>query len=401
LQIALNRDTNIDVELTADGQWGENTKKAVIAFQEQYKLTPADGWVGKSTKLQLDKISRNIKFPKDKQIKRISLMTNISGTWNFESFKQRVEQYTHKKIKLTKKVKKIKKIKQVNNGYFIKHNDICESTEAHTCKNDFNTVRNLQIALSRDKNLNIKLKADGKWGEGTKKAVIAFQEKYKLAPADGWVGKSTKLQLDNISQHIRFPKDKQQTRVAMIKNNNYATYDYFRKSVNLRKSYKVFKDKKLLAKATGRNTSLKVDISEQRVRLYVNGKVALDSPCTTGAKHKFEPNTKIYRDKHTPKGTYRIMEKIADKRSTIFGDMYRNGKRVYHGDRRKYRGPKAKYKGASLKNWMRLTSGGIGLHASKYVKRYPGTNGCIRLPYHVAKTIFKKVRKGTKVSIVN
>ena len=60
-----------------------------------------------------------------------------------------------------------------------------------------------------------------------------------------------------------------------------------------------------------------------------------------------------------------------------------------------------KYVGASLKHWMRLTSGGIGLHASKYVKRYPGTNGCIRLPYHVAKTVFKKVKNGTKVSIVN
>ncbi len=74
---------------------------------------------------------------------------------------------------------------------------------------------------------------------------------------------------------------------------------------------------------------------------------------------------------------------------------------VYKGDRRKYRGPKAKYKGASLKNWMRLTSSGIGLHASKYVKRYPGTNGCVRLPHTVAKTIFSKVSTGTKVSIVN
>jgi len=135
----------------------------------------------------------------------------------------------------------------------------------------------------------------------------------------------------------------------------------------------------------------------------VNDKVALDSPCTTGAKHKFEPNTKIYRDKHTPKGTFKITEKISDKRSTIFGKFYRNGKMVYKGDRRKYKGSRKGlvYKGASLKNWMRLTSSGIGLHASKYIKRYPGTNGCIRLPYKISKTIFKNVRRGTKVSIVN
>ena len=49
---------------------------------------------------------------------------------------------------------------------------------------------------------------------------------------------------------------------------------------------------------------------------------------------------------------------------------------------------------------MRLTSGGIGLHASKYVKRYPGTNGCIRLPYGVSKTMFKHICKGTPVSVV-
>jgi peptidoglycan hydrolase-like protein with peptidoglycan-binding domain len=287
--------------------------------------------------------------------------------------------------------------------YFINHDDICDGTETHKCTNDYNTVRNLQIALSRDKKIDVDLKPDGKWGENTKKAVIAFQKKYKLNPADGWVGKSTKIKLDKISKKIKFPKDKQIKNVALLNNSikSDGSYKSFRNSTNLRKSYKVFRDHKLLAKANGRNTKLKVDISEQRVRLYVNGKVALDSPCTTGAKRKFEPNTKIYRDKHTPKGTYRIMEKIADKRSTIFGDMYRNGKRVYHGDRRKYRGPRAKYVGASLKNWMRLTSSGIGLHASKYVKRYPGTNGCIRLPYKVAKTIFKKVKRGTKVSIVN
>ena len=288
-------------------------------------------------------------------------------------------------------------------GYFTNHNDICDMELNDKCTNDYNAVRNLQIALSRDSKINVDLKADGKWGENTKNAVIVFQENYHLKPADGWVGKSTKEKLNKISKKIKFPKDKQVKNVALIDAKTSKNYTSFRKSVNLRKSFKVYQDKKLLAKANGRNTKLKVDISEQRVRLYVNGKVALCSPCTTGAKRKFEPNTKIYRDKRTPKGTFKITEKIADKRSTIFGDYYKGSKRVYHGDRRKFKGSKRglKYKGASLQNWMRLTSSGVGLHASKYVKRHPGTNGCIRLPYKVAKTIFKKVKKGTKVSIVN
>jgi lipoprotein-anchoring transpeptidase ErfK/SrfK len=162
----------------------------------------------------------------------------------------------------------------------------------------------------------------------------------------------------------------------------------------------VFKNSTLLRQANARNTKIKVDISDQRISLYVNGEVALSSPCTTGAKRKLEPNTGVIRDKRTPKGTFRIQEKIADKRSTIFGEFYRGGRKVYKGDRRKYHGS-GKYVGASLKHWMRLTSSGVGLHASAYVKRSPGTNGCIRLPYAVAGTIFEKVQTGTTVSIVD
>lgn len=274
------------------------------------------------------------------------------------------------------------------------YNDICETTNTQECENETSQVKNLQTALN--KSLNLELKTDGKWGENTKDAVIQFQEKHNLTPIAGYVGRKTKNKLDEVTQHITFTK-------VNLSSSTSDSYAVFKKKVNLRKSFKVFKNKKLLSKANGRNSHLKIDISEQRMRLYVNGKVALCSPCTTGSKRKLEPNTRVIRDKRTPKGVFKITEKITDKRSTIFGKYYRNGKMVYKGDRRKYRGSKKglRYKGASLENWMRLTSSGIGLHASKYVKRNPGTNGCIRLPFKVASTIFSKVKKGTKVSIVN
>jgi lipoprotein-anchoring transpeptidase ErfK/SrfK len=270
--------------------------------------------------------------------------------------------------------------------------DICESTNKQECINERSQVKNLQIALN--KSLNLELKTDGKWGENTKEAVMKFQEKYSLTPVAGYVGRKTKNELDKVTKGIVFEK-------VNIGIDTLGSYTAFKKKTNLKKSFKVFKNKKLLAKANGRNTHLKIDISDQRLIMMVNGKVALSSPCTTGAKRKLEPNTRVIRDKRTPKGIFKITEKISDKRSTIFGKYYRKGKVVYKGDRRKYKGPKAKYIGASLQNWMRLTSTGIGLHASKYVKRYPGTNGCIRLPFKVANTVFKKVKKGTKVSIVN
>jgi len=274
---------------------------------------------------------------------------------------------------------------------FKHYDDICERTQEQECINEETQVKNLQLALN--KTLGLSLRLDGKWGENTKNAVIAFQEKYHITPVEGYVGRKTTSKLDEVTKGIKF------TKVHLHQASD--SYEAFKKKTNLKKSFKVYKNKQLLAKANGKNTQLKVDISDQRLLMLVNGKVALSSPCTTGAKRKLEPNTKIIRDKRTPKGIFKITEKISDKRSTIFGKFYRNGKLVYKGDRRKYRGSKAKYVGASLKNWMRLTSSGIGLHASKYIKRYPGTNGCIRLPFDVANIVFKKVKKGTKVSIVN
>lgn len=282
------------------------------------------------------------------------------------------------------------------NHSFKTYDDMCEKVDNQECSNDIHQVRNLQIALNTDKNVNLNLKTDGKWGDHTKAAVVKFQKHYNITPAAGYVGAKTKNLLDKVAKNIKFPKVK-----TVASSSNASCYADFKKSTNLKKSFKVFKDKSLLSRANKKNTQLKIDISEQRVRLYVDGKVALCSPCTTGAKRKLEPNTRIIRDKSTPKGTFKITEKISDKRSTIFGKFYRNGKMVYKGDRRKYRGPKAKYEGASLKNWMRLTNSGIGLHASKYVKRHPGSNGCIRLPFKVAHTIFSKVNTGTTVSIVN
>ena len=283
---------------------------------------------------------------------------------------------------------------------FTSYADMCEISDGQECANNRDEVRHLQIALNADKSLGLHLATDGKWGEKTKEAVQKFQKKHKISPALGYVGRKTKIQLDKVSKDLKWHTVK----VAALNKEKAARsncYADFRKHTNLRKSYKVFKDPKLLCKANGKNTILKVDVSEQRVKLLVNGKVALSSPCTTGAKHKFEPNTKTYRDKHTPLGTFRIKEKIAAKKSTIFGEMYRNGKKVYHGDRRKYHGPKAKYVGHTMHHWMRLTSGGIGIHASKYIKRHPGSNGCVRLPFKIAKMIFSKVRPGTKVVVVN
>jgi len=297
--------------------------------------------------------------------------------------------------------------------------NICDASDK--CQNRSVEIKAVQYLLK--KRFDPTVEVNGEYSDSTKAIIKKFQAKNGL-PATGFVGTKTKIALNtllygtkptkavskknNSSKKLQKPAPAKNPEAKKVKfaqkkkKTNFSSYSSFRRSVDLKKSFAVYKDPKLLKIAKHAKTLIKVDVSEQRVKLVVNGKVALDAPCTTGAKRKLEPNTRTIRDKHTPYGTFRVMEKIAVKRSTIFGDIYKHGKLVYHGDRRKYRGSwkGAKFVGHPLKKWMRLTSGGIGLHASRYIKRYPASNGCIRLPSHVANTLFATVRKGTKVKVV-
>ena len=352
LQIALLSDKNLKVKIKPDGVWGTDTQAAVKMFQSHYRIKPADGWVGRSTKAKMDAVYHSRPFS------------------------------------------------------FAAHGDICEENDGQECPNDYAAVRNLQIVLNVDRNLTFKeqIDVDGIWGKKTFQGVMAFQKAYGMRQVDGWIGKGSKPVLDRITRGLVFPGVAKRYRAAPKAKSTFraksGSYAAFKHSNRYPKSYSVYRNNALLRKARKGNTKIVVDVSQQRIRLYVGSKVAIDSPCTTGARHKIEPNTRTYRDKHTPMGHFRITEKLADKRSSIFGKLYRGKKMVWRGDRRKYHGPKARYVGASLKNWMRLTSSGIGLHGSKYVKRYPATNGCVRIPFSVVRQIFKHVKVGTRVNIV-
>lgn len=167
-----------------------------------------------------------------------------------------------------------------------------------------------------------------------------------------------------------------------------STYEKFTEKEEYPKSYTAFKDEELLKQATSSNTSIQVDLSDQRVHLLVGDEVALDAPCCTGRS-----------EKKTPTGSFKLMEKIKDKRSNIYGTTYNGSTRVHGGDRRKYNGPSTRFVGSSLPYWMRVTGDGIGFHYSKNVKRYPASGGCIRLPMDTVTTIYSKVKRGTPVTI--
>ena len=169
-----------------------------------------------------------------------------------------------------------------------------------------------------------------------------------------------------------------------------AEYVAFKTRSDYQRTSEVYRNGALLAKARRRATerSIRVDLSDQRAQLLVEGRVALDTPVCTGKAGK-----------RTPTGTYPIKEKIRSKRSTIFGSLYRRGHKVFRGDRRRFRGRYDRFVGSSLPYWMRLTNTGVGLHASDYVHRYPKSNGCVRVPPEAIATMFAVVKEGTPVVI--
>jgi lipoprotein-anchoring transpeptidase ErfK/SrfK len=76
----------------------------------------------------------------------------------------------------------------------------------------------------------------------------------------------------------------------------------------------------------------------------------------------------------TPTGTFTVSQKDVDHHSSLYDD-------------------------ASMPYFMRLTDGGVGLHAG-FDPGYPASHGCVRLPMGMAQELFQHVDEGTPVQIV-
>jgi lipoprotein-anchoring transpeptidase ErfK/SrfK len=106
----------------------------------------------------------------------------------------------------------------------------------------------------------------------------------------------------------------------------------------------------------------------------------------------------------TPTGHFEVMEKVANKRSNLYGKIYGAGGKVVRSDAKAGRDPipsGARFEGAQMPYFLRLTNDGIGLHAGPIPRPgRPASHGCIRMPSKLAPVLFQHVDLGTKVSIV-
>jgi lipoprotein-anchoring transpeptidase ErfK/SrfK len=143
-----------------------------------------------------------------------------------------------------------------------------------------------------------------------------------------------------------------------------------------------------LARKPAGKVAVIVDLPDQHAYLLKGGEVVLSAPISTGREGY-----------DTPAGSYSVIQKDIDHRSSIYGAYVRDGVIVQENVdvRKDPRPPDTTFVGASMPYFLRIV-GGIGLHAG-YLPGYPASHGCIRMPESKAKRFFNASKVGTPVTV--
>jgi len=146
----------------------------------------------------------------------------------------------------------------------------------------------------------------------------------------------------------------------------------------------------LLEKTSTQPLSIVVSLSKQRVYLLVGGKVAVDSPISSGRRNGW-----------TPKGNFFVIEKDLNHHSSLYGNFVNGSGQVVRSgvSSKKDSAPSGThFSGAPMKFFLRLTLQGVGMHAG-ILPGYPASHGCIRLPHEMAEIIYSRVGLNTPVTV--
>ena len=135
-------------------------------------------------------------------------------------------------------------------------------------------------------------------------------------------------------------------------------------------------------------TSVEIDLQEQRAYLLQNGRPVLASPISSG------------RYGHLTKGgAFKILEKERAHYSSMYGkivDAYGNTV-VADADADMSVPRGGKFIPAPMHYFMRF-NGADGMHAG-YLPGYPASHGCVRMPEQNAIAFFNSVSAGTPVTV--
>lgn len=138
--------------------------------------------------------------------------------------------------------------------------------------------------------------------------------------------------------------------------------------------------------------SITINLSEQRAYFFKGGELAAVALVATG-KEGYS----------TPAGTFRIIEKTADKHSDTYGVIVDASGQVVNNDadvRVDPIPPGGRFEGAPMPYWMRIV-GAIGMHQGPIPEPgSPASHGCIRMSKLVAAEFFENAEVGMPVRVV-
>lgn len=169
------------------------------------------------------------------------------------------------------------------------------------------------------------------------------------------------------------------------------SYEHFVASREYPFTMKEYADAGLLKQAGAKKTFVVICLPEQRGRLYVDGRVALDWPVSTGVSSH-----------PTPAGSFKVLSKELDHHSSRYGTFRNASGRVVDGnaDILKDAVPEGcTFKPSPMPYWQRLTGDGVGIHIGKVRPGRRLSHGCIRSPRSSAVKLYAATRVGTPVYI--
>jgi hypothetical protein len=168
------------------------------------------------------------------------------------------------------------------------------------------------------------------------------------------------------------------------------TYEHFTAEKDYPKTYDTWTNVQLLPQTNSSNSWVKVSLKLQRAFLMNGDQIVIDYPICSGIASR-----------PTPPGDYKVLEKIVNKRSNLYGKIYdADGVCVNSdADTKSDVVPEGgKFVGAPMSYWMRLTNDGVGHHIGN-VRRYPASHACIRGPSKTMPIVYSKMAVGSRILV--
>ena len=155
---------------------------------------------------------------------------------------------------------------------------------------------------------------------------------------------------------------------------------------------KIYRNDELLSELTPSNSRIVISLGKQRAYVFLDDVVVIDTYVSSGK-----------RGFRTPKGQYKVLDKLPENRSNLYGKIYDGEGNILKSDAdtRVDEAPEeGEFVGALMPYWMRLTRDGVGMHVGR-TPRYAASHGCVRVPRAIQPLIYKKSKVGTPVAVTD